>query len=692
MGCAKYIGRVGALAVALGVGVAVAGTPGVALADETTPPGQTSSPDTTTTDTTTTDTGRTDTDTPIDTETTDPNDDDPSDEQLDADLEETTDEETTDEETIDEETADEEVPDEEPPAEEVDESLTLVTGNQDGEPDGGPLDLSEEQDERSSNFQPAAPPVDHVQRADLTTATSDRFEPSVLDVPADIPDAQFFTLAPPDTSARSSLRSAAPSPVVAPQRPTLVSVVSEVVAAVLQPLLSPGNGSPIGLPILTAVLALVRNELDRILVPRRTTSSQQTVTVLHEPSAQVVDPTTQRVLVIAVDGTNLSRVIEDCDCENFDALMAESTTGPSSIVGHTTISNPSWTAIMTGVWGERAGVINNIWNPLVYDRYPTVFNQVEAIDPEIDTYVVGNWNVINAIAASGGTGADENYYVPQIEGDTTWLDTDDAVAQATINAIPVEGDAPNLVYAYFVGVDENGHMYGGDSPEYLAAVENMDDNLGAIMTAVEAREAETGEQWTVIVVTDHGHQPQQGFGHGFQSPDETETFTIIRSPGYQAAAMNPDYEIVDTTPTIVALFGGQTRPRSDGVNLIALDGSTTVPADLEAALLAQIATNEAPDLVTQLRLGARTVFATIPYYVEELRAGVIGQLPAILVLPANLLFDGLYIVTNVPAQVVAFATGVWGVRFFPLVPAEIPDFPAPPAPANADVLLRQLTA
>src|SRR6185295_7467779 len=33
MGTAKYIGRVGALAVALGVGAAIANTPGVALAD-----------------------------------------------------------------------------------------------------------------------------------------------------------------------------------------------------------------------------------------------------------------------------------------------------------------------------------------------------------------------------------------------------------------------------------------------------------------------------------------------------------------------------------------------------------------------------------------------------------------------------------------------------------------------------------
>src|SRR6185312_4806971 len=43
MGTAKYIGRVGALAVALGVGAAIANTPGVALADPS-DSGSTSSP------------------------------------------------------------------------------------------------------------------------------------------------------------------------------------------------------------------------------------------------------------------------------------------------------------------------------------------------------------------------------------------------------------------------------------------------------------------------------------------------------------------------------------------------------------------------------------------------------------------------------------------------------------------------
>ena len=78
-------------------------------------------------------------------------------------------------------------------------------------------------------------------------------------------------------------------------------------------------------------------------------------------------------------------------------------------------------------------------------------------------------------------------------------------------------------------------MYGGASPQYAAAIRNMDDNLGEILDAVAAREAATGEDWTVIVVTDHGHQPQKGFGHGFQSPDETATFVIADGPDFATA-------------------------------------------------------------------------------------------------------------------------------------------------------------
>ena len=67
-----------------------------------------------------------------------------------------------------------------------------------------------------------------------------------------------------------------PWPPTVPQPPrTLISVVTEFVASVLHPLLSAAEGSPIQIPILSAVLSLVRNEFERILAPQTVNVASQ---------------------------------------------------------------------------------------------------------------------------------------------------------------------------------------------------------------------------------------------------------------------------------------------------------------------------------------------------------------------------------------------------------------------------------
>jgi hypothetical protein len=84
-------------------------------------------------------------------------------------------------------------------------------------------------------------------------------------------------------------------------------------------------------------------------------------------ASQIGDPPPTHVLLIGTDGTNLDKVLADPANVGFFDLMAESVTGATSIVGHTTISGPSWTTILTGVWDNKSGVINNIFNPAPYD-------------------------------------------------------------------------------------------------------------------------------------------------------------------------------------------------------------------------------------------------------------------------------------------------------------------------------------
>lgn len=441
-----------------------------------------------------------------------------------------------------------------------------------------------------------------------------------------------------------------------------------------------------------------KNDLPLPLLPTTPTTAAVTTTAAErnraattaDVTAAAVDPTTQRVLVIGVDGTNLSRVLDNPANTNFWELMQTGTTGPSTIVGHTTISNPSWTAILTGVWDNKSGVINNVFTPSTYYRWPTVFNQLEEYNPDIRTKAIADWKVIADIANGGSTPADVVIYIPQGADDPVYAEADAAVTAETVKSILGTElgyqDVPNFMFTYMTGVDEAGHLYGGASPQYAEAIERANVNVGLILDAVAAREAatcaagpSTCEDWTIIMVTDHGHQPQQGFGHGFQSPDETSTFVIVDGPDFADATMNLKYSIVDVTPTVVSLFGLGPRADADGVALTDLEGSQVDPVDLRQAVQDAIDMYGWPDIQTNVALSLRTIFATIPYYIDTFTTDITAQLQAIAgqgiflvsdiaaiaVFPVNLIGDALYAVTNAIAQVVARLTGINGGLLLP---------------------------
>ncbi len=654
MGYARHIGRVGALAVTLGVGAAIANTPGIAYAETPGTPPSGESPSKTESPSTGSSTGAT------------------TGGQGAA--------------TADADDADSSASDRKAQRRSVlravvksilhsaADAAEAIDGNRAGAQNLASGDSVDRKESNSSGNAQTTRTRAHVtsladtaddEQSTVTTFTQ-RVEKAVQKyVPSGPAPTTYSTAAsidPIKTAATTFAPSAALAAPAPQPRASVVPLVTNLLGAVLHPLLYPGTGdSPPQLPTLMMVLAAVRDEVERIVV-RRPPPPAPVQTgqppVYPDPPA---DPTKQHVLVVAIDGTNLNRVLADPENDNFFELMDTSTSSAPSIVGHTTVSNPSWTAILTGAWDNKTGVINNVFTPWTYDRFPSVFTQLETSNPAIKTKAIADWDVIAAIADSG-VGADEVVPISQIPGDTNWSLTDAAVTEEAVKNIKgtEQGytDVPNYMVAYLIQDDENGHLYGADSIEYKEAVERTDENLGAIMDAVAAREAATGEDWTIIVVTDHGHQPQQGFGHGFQSPDETGTFVIVDGPQFADSAWNPDYEIVDVTPTVLDLFGAPQRSYFDGVPLTSLHGRDSdelTQAELQDALKAQIAYNDYPNIVVNVALSVRTIVAFIPYYVYG--AG----------LPAPL-GDIAYVATNVPAQLVAFATGVYGARLFQILP------------------------
>ena len=406
-------------------------------------------------------------------------------------------------------------------------------------------------------------------------------------------------------------------------------------------------------------------------------------------------PPSTHVLLIGTDGTNLDKILADPDFLNggFKMAMDDGITSATSIVGHTTISGPSWTTILTGVWDNKSGVINNLFDPKPYDKWPTVINLLEnKYGDNVKTSVVADWQYINDIGAAGGYPADDNEYFAFTN---SWANTDQLVVDYTKTLIATTGatDA-NFIFSYQVQVDEAGHAYGGGSPEYAQAVNNVSGNIKD-----PASDPCRSEDWTVIITTDHGHQQSQGFGHGFQSPNETSSFVIFDLAGdaVDNGKQNLGYTNTDITPTIVSLFNVAQRGDFDGVPLTTKNTSNVKPTDLKQALNDAVSKYGYPNIGTDLALGTRTIFASVPYFLDGFVTSVTDQLQGIVdqniflisalagVTKALVQITGDLgvAVTQAIARVVAHLTGAG------TIPPSDPPLPPPAAgsPSPAQLLL-----
>ena len=477
---------------------------------------------------------------------------------------------------------------------------------------------------------------------------------------------------------RARARSAAAQPVATPAAPASAPVAPAPDV--------PANPAPapVGLPIPalppSAPASAVTVNVSQVTSRSRSRAASSV-------AAQLADPPPSYVLLIGVDGANLSKILADPANVGFFDLMDESVTGATSIVGHTTLSGPSWSTVMTGVWDNKTGVINNIFNPKPYDSWPTVVNLLEYTDSSIETAVVADWRYINDMAAAGGYPADTNEF---IAFDTSWADTDGLVVDRTIDLISNASETDStFIFSYQVQIDEAGHEFGGGSPEYKAAVTNVSDNIAEIMIAVAARELATGEDWTVIVTTDHGHQQSVGFGHGFQSPNETSSFVIADIAGDSAndGKQNLDYSMADITPTVLDLFGVSQRSDFDGAPLQTKTSSIVSPVDLKQGLTDAIGMYGYPNIGTNVALGVRTVVGSVPYFLGIITDTITTQLQAIVEQEIFLISglagvaefmvqvtgDVLVAVTQAVARAVGYLTGAGTIP-----PSDAP-LPVPPA-------------
>jgi hypothetical protein len=248
---------------------------------------------------------------------------------------------------------------------------------------------------------------------------------------------------------------------------------------------------------------------------------------------------------IIVDGIPAD-VIERTATPNLDAIISEGGYTRSYVGGAAggatespTVSAVGFMSLITGTWANKHNVRDNEVAAPDY-RYWNIFRIAKEHDPVLTTAVFSTWLdnrtrlIGDGLPAAGGVTIDihaDGYeldterFPPDDKGD--YIREIDAVVGAEA-ARRIMETGPDLSWVYLQHTDDVGHFYG-DSPEFTAAVELMDERVGTIWTAIRNRRASHDEDWLLVVTTDHGRDSATGKEHGEHSARERTTWIVTNS-------------------------------------------------------------------------------------------------------------------------------------------------------------------
>ena len=172
---------------------------------------------------------------------------------------------------------------------------------------------------------------------------------------------------------------------------------------------------------------------------------------------------------------------------------------------------PGWTSMFTGCWADRHQVYDN----------------GDTLSPEVRT-------ILYQIQARGGQASFSFSWKPHLTAsyrleageypDTFQYCGDDAgTLSSMLRAIDEGKDA---VFGIFEHADHAGHITGYSTriPGYMRAMESAQADVGALVAAARERMDLYGEDWLIIIASDHG-----GLGFDHRGPTLMESTTFFMS-------------------------------------------------------------------------------------------------------------------------------------------------------------------
>lgn len=250
-----------------------------------------------------------------------------------------------------------------------------------------------------------------------------------------------------------------------------------------------------------------------------------------------------KVLIIGIDGCRPDALLA-AKTPNIDKLWKQGAYSFDAKTASRSSSGPCWTSMLTGVWPEKHGILNNKYS--VPSKYPHFFQRIKTLKPELKTVSIVYWSPLHKILP------DESVDVKKSAR------PDAKVAELVANTLA--GGDPDVVFVQFDEVDHAGHKYGyrPDAAGYVKSIETADSFVGRIIGSLEARKSYKKENWLIILTTDHGGIEKR---HGGNTPQETTIFFIAHGKTVVKGELKEQVGVVDVAVTSMAHLGLPIDPK-----------------------------------------------------------------------------------------------------------------------------------
>lgn len=223
----------------------------------------------------------------------------------------------------------------------------------------------------------------------------------------------------------------------------------------------------------------------------------------------------RKVLLIGIDGVR-SDVLIKLNTPVMSYLAKNGFGTMESWHQDITISAPSWSSILCGVYHDKHGITDNSFKGKRYKQHPMLPVLAKQIQPDLKFGMYMEWDGL--LKNSRDNGWDQ--MIDGSLGNTT---------QTTIEASEWILDSDlDFYFVYYGAVDLWGHCLGFSehNPFYINAIRDADKAVGELIKAVSKRTNYPEEDWLILITTDHGGK---GHSHGGYSKSERQVFWIAYS-------------------------------------------------------------------------------------------------------------------------------------------------------------------